>query len=114
MEDIKVMIVKRVIDMSGNIIADQLSKPDWEAREENISRYYKDLDPIRETLPETPTIHEVTNPNPNANANSKVDRIIGEICTPDLSPEELSECQSCVESVVKDPNVLRRYMEPSK
>jgi len=115
MEDIKIVVIQRGFDMAGNLISDLLSKPDWEARAKNIEMYYKDLGPIRETLPEAPTTQENPNPNPNpnANANSNEDRIIGEVCTSDLSPKELVECKECVREVAKDPNVLHKYLKPS-
>lgn len=108
--DVKTMIVQRVIDMTGNIIADQLNKPDWEARRENISQYYKDLQPIREVLPEAPVVREISE---QRRENGKVNEIVNQICTPDLSPKELLECRECVEEVLQNPDVLHKYMKPS-
>lgn len=116
MADIKTEIVKRAIDITGNIIADQLSKPDWEARKENISQYYKDLQPIRETLPEAPAVREtpVVREIPEQREETgNVDKIVDEICTPDLSPKELSECRESVESVIKDPSMMNKYLKSS-
>lgn len=106
---IKADVVRQLIDISGNLIADQLSKPDWESRKANIEQYYRDLQPIRETLPDAPSVREIA-PNANANAN---DRIVDEICTPDLSPKELSECREGVEEVLKDPSVVAKYLKSS-
>ena len=103
---IKADVVRQVIDITGNLIADQVSKPDWESRKANIEQYYKDLQPIRETLPEAPDVREIPE-------QKGEDKIIDEICTPDLSPKELSECRSCVESVIKDPSVMNKYLKSS-
>ena len=109
---IKADVVRQVIDITGNLIADQVSKPDWESRKANIEQYYKDLQPIRETLPEAPDVREAPAVREIPEQRG-ADKIIDEICTPDLSPKELSECRSCVESVIKDPSVMNKYLKSS-
>ena len=114
--DFKTAIVQRVIDITGNIIADQLSKPDWEARRENISQYYKDLQPIKDALPESPTVREIPEQRgENGKEKAKMNEIIDEVCTPDLSPKELMECQECVRAVVEgsDTDVMQKYFKSS-
>ncbi|GAG77221.1 unnamed protein product [marine sediment metagenome] len=108
--DIKAVIVQNVIDITGNLIADQINKPDWDARRMNIEQYYKDLEPIRETLPEAPDVRE---PREQRGEIGNVAKIVGEICTPDLSPKELSECKSCVKEVLEgsSSDVMQKYFE---
>ena len=107
--DIKMVIVQRGFDIAGNVIADLLSKPDWESRTANITQFYKDLEPVKKDLPEAPAVREI----PERRGGE--DKIVDEICTPDLSPKELLECRSCVEDVLKGQgsDVMQKYFEPS-
>jgi len=106
--DIKTEIVQRIITTAGDVIAGQLSQPDWESRRKNISEYYKDLSPIMDTLPDAPAVREIPE------QRGEMDEIIDQICTPDLSPKESLECRECVEEVVKGPSdVMQKYFESS-
>jgi len=109
--DVKMVAVQRGFDIAGSLISDLLSKTDWESREENISKYYKDLQPIKDSLPDAPTIREI----PEQREIGKSDEIVNQICTPDLSPKELSECKECVREVVEGSNtdIMKKYFEPS-
>ena len=110
--DIKAVIVQNIIDISGNIIVDQIHKSDWDARRKNISEYYKDLQPVMETLPDAPTVREI--PEQTLEQRGNVDKIVDEICTPDLSPKELLECRECAEEVIKEPSdVMQKYFVSS-
>lgn len=112
--DIKMEVVQRSFNIVGNLISDLLSKPDWESRKKNISQFYKDLEPVKSTLPDAPDVREIPEQRAeNGKEKAKVDEIVNQICTPDLSPKELSECQECVREVIKNPDVARKYMEPS-
>lgn len=110
--DIKMIVVQRGFDIAGNLISDLLSKPDWEARSANISQYYKDLQPIMETLPDAPVAREIPEQRGEI---GKVAKIVDEVCTPDLSPKELLECKECVEEVVKgsDTDIMQKYFVSS-
>ena len=109
-------VFRQVIDIAGNFISDQVKKPDYEARRENITQYYKDLQEVKDTLPDAPDVREtpVVREIPEQREETgKVDKIVDEICTPNLSPKELSECKECVEVVLKDPNMMNKYLKSS-
>lgn len=118
MDDLKAAVIQRLIDTTGNIIASQLSKPNFDGHRTNIEQYYKDLQPIRETLPDAPDVipepitapvtHE---PEYSENEERKTDKLVDEICTPDLSPEELLECREGVEELLKNPNIMQKYFQ---
>lgn len=109
--DIKMEVVQRSFNIVGNLISDLLSKPDWESRRSNIEKYYKDLQPIREVLPDAPM--ERAPREQREKEKTKSDEIINEICTPDLSPKELLECRSCVESVLRgsSTDIMQKYFK---
>lgn len=111
--DFKTMIVQRIIDMSGNIIANQLSQPDWDARRANIEKYYKDLEPIKKDLPDAPLIEE---PHEyREKEKTRTDEIVNQICTSDLSPKEMLMCQECVRMALtgSSTDIIQKYFEPS-
>lgn len=108
------IVIQRGFDIAGNLISDLLSKPDWESRSENISHLYKDLQSIKDNCPDAPTVREIPEQREETGKEkAKMNEIVAEVCTPDLSPKELLECQECVREVVKNPDVLRSYMKPS-
>lgn len=116
--DIKMIVVQRGFDIAGNLISDLLSKTDWGAREENISHLYKDLQSIKDNCPDAPDVREtpVAREIPEQREEiGKVDKIVDEICTSDLSPKELFECRECVKEVVKgsDTDVMQKYFVSS-
>ena len=111
--DIKMMVIQRGFDIFGNIIADQLSKPDWESRSENISHLYKDLQSIKDNCPDAPDIREPYEHREKEKV--KLDEIVSQICTPDLSPKEMLMCQECVRDVLtgSGTDVMQKYFVTS-
>jgi len=106
MDQFKSMIVQRLIEVTGNIIAGQLSKPDYESRERNIEQYYERLTP--RTAKPKPITEE---PISSSEIETKTDNLIEQVCT-GLTGEEKQKCEEAVREFVRDPKSMEKYLSP--
>ncbi len=104
MDQIKARIIQQLIEITGNIVAEQLTKPDYEARERNIEQYYEQLMP-RPAKPKPITEEPIT----SSGLETKTDNLIEQVCT-GLTGEERTKCEEAVKEFVRDPKSMEKYL----